>query len=381
MSLVVKRVLHVTPSFHPATAYGGPVEMARIITEAQALRGMTVSVITTDANGPRNRLRVSRRHVTQSGVRVSYHRRWFGESIAPGLLAEIWRMARSADVIHLHGAYSFPTIPALLLARVFGKPVVWSPHGAFMTHANSTGRVLFKRVWVSFCRVIAPPRTILHAAGANELSESTMVFPRMRKLVVPLAVEVPQIPLERTPQHLHILFVGRLTPIKGIENLIQAFRIIAQSRSGSVARLTIAGSGDSDYERELRTLAQRLELTTKVSFVGAVSPEERNRLLQSAMCLVLPSHSENFGMAVAEALAQGVPVVASTGTPWKDLDLRGCGKWVSNDPSALADAILALATEDLARASECARRWAADDFSVDAVVQQLSLAYERACSD
>jgi glycosyltransferase involved in cell wall biosynthesis len=106
--------------------------------------------------------------------------------------------------------------------------------------------------------------------------------------------------------------------------------------------LIIAGKSERkylSYETELKNLVQRLGLEEKVKFIGHIEGKEKDKLIAESYVLVLPSHSENFGMVVVEALAQGTPVIASRGTPWEDLKDYKAGYWVENSPQSLAKAL------------------------------------------
>src|SRR6185503_4634322 len=132
-----------------------------------------------------------------------------------------------------------------------------------------------------------------------------------------------------------LLYIGRLDPKKAIDNLLRA---LAKLRDDKI-HLRICGSGQPDYLSYLQDLRRDLALEGSVTFVGAVEGAAKMQEFLSADTLVLPSHTENFGMVVAEALAHGTPVIASRGSPWPELEERGAGYWVTNDPQSLAEAV------------------------------------------
>src|SRR5208337_2469058 len=122
------------------------------------------------------------------------------------------------------------------------------------------------------------------------------------------------------------------------ENLLAACRIVKE-RSGPFFSLAIAGSGSSDYEAKLRREIERLDLSNEAALLGDLRGENKQRMFERTDVDVAPSFTENFAIVVAEALAHGAAVIASTGTPWKEVERKGCGLWVNNDPVSLADAI------------------------------------------
>ena len=95
---------------------------------------------------------------------------------------------------------------------------------------------------------------------------------------------------------------------------------------------------------------------------------------------MFPSHTENFGIVVAEALAHGVPVVASTGTPWAKVEDEQCGLWVDNDPRVIADAILSIATMDLEAMGSRGRTWMARDYSWNKIATEVGHIYRELIS-
>ena len=261
------------------------------------------------------------------------------QSVSLELLGAMAEQVRWADVVHLHAAYSFPTIPTLLAARLLKRPVIWTPHGALQRWSGSR-RVELKSLWEKVCIAVASRELVLHLTSQDEVAETRARFPRATIGLIPNGVEIPQT-LHREPRgaRLRLGFVGRLDPKKGIENLLAACSILKE-RSGPDFSLAIAGSGSSEYEAQLRREIDRLELANEVAMLGDLRGEEKRRMFERTDVVVAPSFTENFAIVVAEALAHGAAVIASTGTPWKEVERVGCGLWVNNDPASLADAII-----------------------------------------
>jgi glycosyltransferase involved in cell wall biosynthesis len=92
---------------------------------------------------------------------------------------------------------------------------------------------------------------------------------------------------------------------------------------------------------------------------------------------VVPSFTENFAIVVAEALAHGAAVIASTGTPWKEIERVGCGLWVANDPESLADTISKIDSMPIAEMGERGRRWMAADFSWEKCASDMIALYRN----
>ena len=140
--------------------------------------------------------------------------------------------------------------------------------------------------------------------------------------------------------------------------------------------LSICGTGDESYAASLRQLASTLGLDARVRFEGHVDGKAKEAQFAAADALVLPSHTENFGLVVAEALAHGVPVIASKGTPWGEVESEGCGIWVDNSPASLANAVSSLQSMDLVAMGEKGRRWVTRRFSWAAIAVEFAATYE-----
>jgi glycosyltransferase involved in cell wall biosynthesis len=371
---IALKVLHVTPSFYPAAQYGGPIysgySLCNHLTKIPALELM---VLTTDSDGP-DRIDVQRAHTTRDRrYQVYYCRRWLGSGFAPGMFARLISMIRWANVVHLTAVYSPPTIPTLLLCKLLRKPVVWSVRGALQRWQGTT-RALPKRIWERLCDSLCErDRVVLHVTSEEEARASSQRIKNARPVVIPNGVDVAPANGERQWQpgkQLRLLYLGRLHPIKGIENLLRAL-----GQLDSKVSLSICGNGSKQYEHLLKSLVRELSLTDRVRFCGAVAGEEKVKEFREADVCVVPSFSENFGMVVAEALATGVPVIASTGSPWSELEKHGCGFWVENDPQSLVEAINRISTGPLASMGKKGREWMEREFTWPSVAKRMNEVY------
>jgi glycosyltransferase involved in cell wall biosynthesis len=139
--------------------------------------------------------------------------------------------------------------------------------------------------------------------------------------------------------------------------------------------------GEPAYESSLRMLVNDLGLSRRVHFSGQVEGEAKSLAFWNADICVVPSYTENFAMVVAEALAHGVPVVASRGTPWKELVERQCGLWVENDPPSLVKAITEMRGRNLSQMGKNGRQWMEQSFSWGAVAGRMHAVYTKLVSE
>jgi glycosyltransferase involved in cell wall biosynthesis len=132
-----------------------------------------------------------------------------------------------------------------------------------------------------------------------------------------------------------ILFLSRIHPKKGLLDLARAWAMIRPKGW----RVLIAGGDENGHVNEIKAEIRKLKIENDFAFVGAVEGEAKWNLYRSADLFILPSHSENFGIVVAEALACGVPAITTQGTPWEDLVTHRCGWWPATGSGPLAEAL------------------------------------------
>jgi glycosyltransferase involved in cell wall biosynthesis len=371
------KVLHVVPSFYPAYIYGGPIRSTFELCRNLVKLGCEVRVLTTDANGLNQTLDVETNHEVElpEGFRVRYCPRLYRHSVSPALLRLLPSYMRWADVIHLTGVYNFPTFPTIWESRSLRKPLIWSPRGALQRWQGSS-RIGPKAVWDFLWYHTANRADLtMHVTSEQECREALARFPRLRMQMIPNGVDVPD-DLNRVSrrEELRLLFIGRLDPKKGIEALLQACNLIDSEPRW---RLAIAGWGATDYVSQLNRQIHALGMEARVEMMGEVLSEAKKRLFESSDVALVPSHTENFAIVVAEALAHGVPVIASKGTPWSRLDQMKCGFWVDNDPGSLADAIRRISTMPLREMGWRGREWMQKEFSWLSVSEQMLDLYQR----
>lgn len=373
------KILHVTPTFFPATYWGGTTYSVHRLCDALAqIPEIELRVLTTDSEGPKVRDRISGKEFPErfpAGYEVYYCRRWWGVSFSPGLFFRLWPMVRWADVVHLTAVYSAPTIPTLLLCKILKKPVVWSPRGA-LQHWEGTTRKRVKKVWESVCEALSDPaRVMLHVTSEGEREDSCIRMKGMQAAVIPNGIDIPPADTSREWQpedKLRLLALGRLHPIKGLENLLRAL-----ARLNHDVTLAICGYGEPDHRRALETLAHELSLQDRVQFQGKMVGDGKSACFQKADVCVVASFKENFCMVVAEALARGVPVIASRGTPWKHVEDVGCGVWVDNDPENLARAIIQMGQMPLQEMGQRGREWMEKEFAWPLIAEKMMRVYQK----
>ncbi|SFR44559.1 Glycosyltransferase involved in cell wall bisynthesis [Yoonia tamlensis] len=359
------KLLHVTPSYYPATYWGGPIWSTKAICDGIAQHpDFAVRVLTTDAAGPALRARVT---AQPQPYPVHYARRVAGHAIAPGLLAGLARAVAWADVVHLTGTYSFPTLPTLACARALRKPLVWSPRGALQATQDwpDAPRRKQKQKFEKLAQMLRARDVVLHVTSDAEARQSVTRLGNIRTALIPNAVPVPPQTHRPNQPATRLLFLGRLHPKKGLDLLLDAMTRLPQA-----VTLDIYGTGEAAYVARIRAACG-----ARIRLHGHADAAAKARAFASADLFVLPSHSENFGIAVAEALAHGVPVLTTSQTPWQRLDALGCGACVDLDRTDLAQEIARLLAQDLFAMGARGRAWMQREFAPSVMVDRFAQLY------
>ena len=242
----------------------------------------------------------------------------------------------AAEVVHVHGLWLPLHHGAARAARQAHTPLVVSIRGMLEPWALAHRRWKKRLAWPLYQRRDLQQAAVLHATSVAEAGAI-----RGRGLTSPIAlipngVEVPAVLPERVRSATRrALFLGRLHPIKGLPMLIEAWR-----RVGPVGwELVLAGPDEDGHRATLDAQVHAAGLGDAISFAGPVADADKWALYRTADVFVLPSHTENFGLVVAEALGAGVPVLTMKGTPWCELETHRCGWWTDVSVDALAAAL------------------------------------------
>ncbi len=378
------RVLQATPGYAPAYGLGGPTQSLEGLDKHLARLGVDVRVLTTDCAGKKERLRVGRGWQTWEGIPVRYVRRWLRPDVSPAYLPLAIVEARRADVLHVTGIFSVPSMQAMVAAIATRRPVVLSARGALELHALSYGPVRRKQSWLAVCKPLLNRVTTFHATSDKEAdSIRGAIGGAVHVQVIPNGVDLPSSgrPAETEAGDPIIGFLGRIHRVKALSQLIDAAAIL-RARAPRFSLHLAGPTPDLQYHQELLAQVQRLGLQSIVFLPGELLGEAKRTFYERCRVIVLPSSTENFGNIVPEALSHGVPVVASRFTPWAELEDVRCGRWVENSPTELANAIETyLRSPDLARIEgERGRALVERRYTWEAVARSMIDVYREAIS-
>jgi glycosyltransferase involved in cell wall biosynthesis len=373
----------VAATYLPAIRYGGPIRSVHGLCAAQAALGHDVHVFTTNVDGAGDSDVPLCEPVDIDGVIVWYFpsrilRRLYW---SPQMKKALAQAVPGFDVVHLHAVYLWPLWTAARIAERSGIPYIVSPRGMLVRDLVRKKSALPKWAWIKFIErhTLASAKAV-HVTTRKELDEIRQFdFDLPPALVIPNGVEGPGTGLSdgrviRGNGQEYALFLGRINWKKGLDRLIQAWGHVPK------LRLVIAGNDEESYQKEMEQLTESVGVANRIQFVGMVEGDAKWDLLRHAEFFVLPSYSENFGVAVLEAMLMACPVVVTPEVGLADAVAEsGAGLVTAGDPVSLAATIgeLLSNTERRREMGIRGRRVASTSYCWEDLARQMVSGYER----
>jgi len=390
------KVLQVIPNLAART--GGPPVAVVESSLALARCGVETTIFATDlaeaASAP-SHARVTPGDLPQGAESLDvrlFPARWPQRLVfSPALWRAVHEQAPRHDVVHIHSLFLFPQFAAYRAARAAGVPYVVSARGAldpYLRRRNRHLKAINDALWQ---RAMLADAAALHLTSDEEARLLRDVAPGVPRAVIPNGIRWADYQALPPGQEFRtrfldghdgpvVMYLGRLSHKKGLDVLVRAFAAVR--REVPDARLAIVGPDDEGLTPELAALAVREGVADAVTFTGMVRGRDKLAALAAANVWALPSHSENFGIAVAEALAAGRAVVMSPGVNIApEIAAASAGVVCELTAEAFAASTVALLRDDAGRARygqagrEFARR-----YDWDAVAPQLADLYEGIAS-
>jgi glycosyltransferase involved in cell wall biosynthesis len=382
------KVLHVIPSLSPLR--GGTTTTALALVKELARTGVDVHVATTDDDGPDAHLNVPlAQPCVCDGVTYWYfHRQTRFYTFSWPLTHWLFKYTRNYDVVDIHAVFSYPSLAAAWCAWQINVPYLWRPQGML----NHWG-IYHRRPWLKKLSLWLLERHLFANAARiqftchHERAQAEELGIHTPSVLIPLPLDLT--PFEQLPQpgkfrarypslanKTLFLFLSRLDQKKGIELLLSAFAEVRQQLPDTT--LVLAGSGEKTYEEAVREMIRSLDIEQDVCFTGFLQGEEKIAALIDSDVFVLPSHSENFGLAVVEAMASNLPVIISdqVGVA-QDITQWQAGLVVPRKQDRLVAAMLQLATNnhEQQRLVANAQHLVWTQYKVDVVARSLMQVY------
>jgi glycosyltransferase involved in cell wall biosynthesis len=385
------RILHVVPTYLPATRYGGPIYAIHGLCKSLVAAGAHVSVFTTNVDGASVSNVKLNSHVDMDGVEVTYfaspylRRLYYSPDMKLALKKQIGRF----DLVHGHSIYLWPTTLAARICYNTHTPYVLSPRGMLVEELIAKKNQILKSVWIRFVeRKNISKASSIHFTSLTEANAASQLNLNIRtSFIIPNGIDIHDVDNFKKTKLLDtkknnemplILYLGRINWKKGLDRLIKSMTLVKRGK------LVIAGNDEENYTQQLKNLVRQYGLNDRVAFKGPRYGEDKYFLLSGADVFVLPSYSENFGNTVLESMALGCPVVV---TPQVGLaskvEQTHAGLVVDGQPESIAEGINRLLDDQptALKMGENGSRAARNEFSWTFVACQVFKKYQSVIRD
>ena len=283
------------------------------------------------------------------------------------------------DIVHVNCCWMPACAAVQRIAQKRGLKVVLTPHG--MLEPWIIKRHYWTRkvpaLWL-YQKAAVQKADCVQATAESERDNLLKLGYNSNIKVVRLGIDAESIEMKRSwKKSRQILFLSRVHMKKGINFLIEAAAALRAELQGY--NILVAGEGDADYVAEMKRMIADNGLQDIVQLIGGVYGDEKWRLFQTSDFFVLPTHSENFGLAIAESLASGTPVITTVGTPWNDLNDTNSGAWIEIGTQPLIDTLkrfLSISDEELETMGMNGRKLIETKYSANVMAEEMMKVYK-----
>lgn len=282
------------------------------------------------------------------------------------------------DIVHVNCCWTPDCAMIQRLAQKRGYKVVLTPHG--MLEPWIIKRHYWTRkvpaLWL-YQKAAVQRADCVQATAESERDNLLKLGYNSNIKVVRLGIDAESIEMKRSwKKSRQILFLSRVHVKKGINFLVEAADVLRNELQGY--KILVAGEGDADYVEAMKRMICDRGLQDIVQLIGGVYGDEKWRLFQTSDFFVLPTHSENFGLAIAESLASGTPVITTVGTPWSDLNSSEAGAWIEIGTEPLVETLrrfLSLSEDELETMGRNGRKLIETKYSAHVMAEQMMEVY------
>lgn len=282
------------------------------------------------------------------------------------------------DIYQAQGVWQYNTYALVDVARKRGKPYIITPRGMLYPQDIAKSKSWFKKMSLKIRLLDDLNRAAcVHVTCEDEMNHCRNLGVTSPIAIVPNPVEIKEYPNAKKDDVFRLGYLGRISRRKNVEGLIYAWSELGDKVKDN-AELLIIGGGDEEYMAFLKKEVARLNLSN-VRFTGFISGQEKEDALSSLSVLAMPSEFENFGNVIVEGLVRGIPCIATTGAPWKDLEDYQCGWWVEYNQAAITKAVqsaLKTPVEELYVMGVRGKNLMKEKYSIEAVAKQMKEVYE-----
>jgi len=390
------KVLHISPSYFPATTYGGPIVSVHLLNKYLVKNGVSVDVYTTTA-GINNfdNLNFSKSWNFIDNIKVKYFKYYGYEhfTFSPGLFIESYKTIALYDIIHITAVWNFPVLAGSIVSILKKKPFIISPRGTIYDEAINMRSKYKKKIFLTLIgKYYLKASNAIHYTSQNEQDKS-FKYTGSKGFIIPNGLDLAE--YSRLPKKDEfknkypalrgkkiILFLGRISPKKGLDILIDSFRKLNKIRENVF--LVIVGPDNENYKEDLIKIIKSYGLQNKIIFTGFLDGYDKLSVLVDSDVFVLPSYSENFGMSVIEAMACRVPVVISNMVGISNsIKENQAGIIVEANSNSVTNGILKLMDNDELTKNIISNAYVyvSDNYDIKKVAKKMINIYERIVSN
>lgn len=306
------------------------------------------------------------------------HRGKYGTFAYVNNIRECLKKEENVDIYHIHGTWMHHGLAVSQYANKLRKPYLVSPRGMLYPQALAHHALLKKTMmWLYQGKVFADAACV-QATCKEEMEHYRALGFRNPVAVLPNPIDINGVIDKEIPGKpiFKVGYLGRIHPRKRVERLIYAFSELREELKD--CHLVIIGGGDDTYRTFLEAEVKRFDVKN-VEFTGFLTGKEKDDAITELSLLVVPSDFENFGNIVTEALVRGVPVVASKGMPWQELEKYHCGWWIDNGQESINRTLLeaiAVSNDERIRMGMNGKRLIRENYSVEVLGEKMKRLYE-----
>lgn len=325
------KIIHITPGL--GVKSGGPSRSVYNLVKQLRMEGIDAEIVTrNDLANP---------NISEEGFIKAYD----VNKIYPfafDLKYSAFLKSHLGDVFHIESIYNYPTIIGTWIAQHKSIPYIVAPRGMLYANAlkhNAGRKKLFNKLFLIRDLNKAAAIHVTCQEEMRQIREAGILAP---VAIIPNSINIPEVlPSVCKKDKFRVGFLGRINSIKNIDGLLRAWHMAGLGKREDLELVIVGGTNLAEevaYLEELHKIESEKGITNIV-WKGAVYGEEKDKVLETLSCMVLCSHSENFGMSVVEAMLYGIPVIAAKTTPWSELKEFKCGWWVENDDQTLSETL------------------------------------------
>lgn len=248
------------------------------------------------------------------------------------------------NIVHQHGIWMPMSLYSMKIKKQFNLKSVIQPHGYLEPFRMNISKYKKKAAYWLYENSNLRNASALIACSEDEALKLKSIFPQNEVAIIlngidPDFFHAASAKNNSSKTKKSLLFLSQIIPLKGLDRLFNVIADIGLHHFNDW-EFIVAGYGDDKYLKSLKKLATDLNLNKLVSFVGRKTGHDKLQMFDNATFFVLPTFNENYGIVVAEALARGIPVLTTKGTPWKELNSENCGLWLDNTEEGLREGLL-----------------------------------------